>query len=102
MCPYEFLTEFHNSVYSALCDAWRQRGSFDFGLLNESFTQEQISRIAQLSVRRRQLQNNTYDVLLANIEALREEAQRRRFSDGKSFGVDDLNAILQKKRKKEK
>ena len=102
LCPDEFLTEFHKSVYAALCDAWRQRGSFDFGLLNESFTQEQISRIAQLSVRRRQLQNNTYDVLLANIEALREEAQRRRFSDGKSFGVDDLNAILQKKRKKEK
>ena len=95
------MTDFHREVYTALITLWRNCGSCDIGFLHDQFSQDQISRITQLSVKRAKLQNNTIAVLQDNVRVLREEADRLRLETEQEIQLTDLKALLQKKRKKQ-
>ena len=101
LAPEDFLTDFHREVYTALITLWRNCGSCDIGFLHDQFSQDQISRITQLSVKRAKLQNNTIAVLQDNVRVLREEADRLRLETEQEIQLTDLKALLQKKRKKQ-
>lgn len=85
----EFTTSFGKRVYGALITLG-SGGSFEFGLLNETFSEPEVSRIMQMRVSREGLANSEV-VLQECVGTLRRAKTNKEM---------DINAILQAKRSK--
>ena len=73
-------------------------GGFDFSLLGEYFTMEEMGRLARLEQARRTLSENGTSVLRAALETLTREKEHRAAKDAPP--VDSINMILAGKRKR--
>lgn len=88
-----FFTEFGKKVYSEAVRIARESDSFDPGLLGESFTAEEMSRINSYTVKRNGLRSNVDKELADCIAVLNEEAGKEE---------NDLASLLEKKRRQNK
>ncbi len=102
LTPEDFLTAFNRRVYAFMLDCQREQGAYDPGYLGEAFNPEEVGRIMGMQVARSHLTRNDASILKENIRILREENQRAAQSaSGAPPSIDDLEAMLKKKREKQ-
>ncbi len=98
LAPEDFVTTFHRRAFEAILALEGEDGGYDFSLLCESFTVEEIGRLSRLEQRRRMLSDNGTAVLRAAVETLARERERRAAKE--AAPVDGIQLILEGKRKK--
>lgn len=95
----DFLTAFGKRVFLFIRDAEAGEG-FDAGLMDESFTPDEIGRIAGMRVARLRLSENGEAVFTDSVAALREAVAAEKVKSAPaSFGA--LDALLNSKRKEQ-
>ena len=88
----DFITEFGKRVFAALLSF---EGRSDIGILSETFTQDEISRIVKMQVDRNKLTKNDISVLQDHIRTLKIESAYRPSGDA----LDDIKNLINKKKK---
>ena len=88
----DFLTEFGKRVFAAFMNF---EGHFDIGLLAETFSQDEISRIVKMQVDRNKLTKNDLAVLQDHIRTLKSESEGAPSDDA----LDDIKNLINKKKK---
>ena len=92
LCDGDFITEFGKRVFAALTSF---EGHFDIGMLSETFTQDEVSRVVKMQVDRNKLTKNDLAVLQDHIRTLKSEAQDAPSDDT----LDDIKNLINKKKK---
>ncbi|MBQ4064834.1 MAG: toprim domain-containing protein, partial [Clostridia bacterium] len=77
LAPEDFVTEFNRKVYEKMTELG---SAFDVGLLGDSFSQDEISRIVKNTVSRQGLTENGMTVVTQCAEKLRQNRQKQSFS----------------------
>lgn len=93
-----FVTDFHRRAFEGIMALEGSDGGFDFSLLGEFFTVEEMGRLARLEQSRRVLSENGTSVLRSSAETLAREKERRAAKDAPP--LDSIQMILEAKRKK--
>ena len=88
----DFLTEFGKRVFTALTSF---EDHFDIGMLSETFTQDEVSRIVKMQVDRNKLTKNDLAVLQDHIKTLKSEAEDKPSDDA----LDDIKNLINRKKK---
>ena len=88
----DFMTEFGKRVFSVLMS---YEDHFDIGILSETFSQDEVSRIVKMQVERNKLTRNDRSVLLDHIKTLKDESAYRPSDDA----LDDIKNLISKKKK---
>jgi replicative DNA helicase len=88
----DFLTEFGKRVFAAFTAF---EGHFDIGMLSETFTQDEVSRIVKMQVDRNKLTRNDLAVLQDHIKTLKSESEDKSSEDE----LDDIRNLINKKKK---
>ncbi len=92
-----FITDFHRRAFVRITELEAEDGGYDFSLLGEYFTAEEMGRLSLLEQRRRSLSDNGTSVLRSSVEALAREKERLALKE--AAPVDGINMILAGKRK---
>ncbi len=87
----DFVTAFSRKLFSFIKSV-EMEGHFNIGLLNEDFTQDEVSRVAEMIAEQNELSINDSKAFEAYVSALRDE--KRKNTDS-ALGLED---ILRKKR----
>ena len=93
-----FVTTFHRNAFTVIMALEESDGGFDFSLLGEYFTVEEMGRLARLEQVRRGLSENGTSVLRAAADTLAQAKERQAAKDAPP--VDSINMILAGKRKR--
>ncbi len=96
----DFFTEFGRRVFVAVLDG-EKNGGFDFGMLGERFTPDEIGRITKIKMSREKLTQNNLQVLRDSAAALRAERDKQKLRDSGNL-LDEINSIREKKKKQNK
>ncbi len=91
----DFVTAFSRKLFSFIKNS-ELEGRFNIGLLNEDFTQDEVSRVAEMIAEQNELAINDGAAFEAYVTALRDE---KRKSTDSALGLED---ILRKKREEMK
>ena len=94
----DFVTSFHRRVFEAIMALETSDGGYEFALLGDEFSPEEMGRLTKLEQERRALTENGTSVLRAAIETLRVEKARKAVRE--TSGIDGIRLILEGKRKK--
>ncbi|MBE6560098.1 MAG: DNA primase [Ruminococcaceae bacterium] len=92
VCEGDFPTELGRRIFCAVRDA-EDAGGFNIGLLNENFTQDEVSRAHRMLSARQMLTNNgsdAYDEVLTALRAENDKIQNE--------NADDFQYFIKKKR----
>lgn len=90
----DFATEFGRALFGFIKEALDGDG-FEFGMLSERFTQDEVSRAMKLRLSREKLTDNSQAVFGDSVRRMREAS----VSTSNGGGVDDIARLLIKKRK---
>ena len=74
LCASDFFSDFHRRVFEQIC-ALESEGGYDFSLLGQYFSLEEIGRLEGLMQKRRALTENGMSVLCECARTLRNEKQ---------------------------
>lgn len=85
----DFFTDFGRRAYEEICRLYGTEHGFDFSLLGESFTADEMSRLERCRKRREQLTENGAGVLAAAADVLKNDREKR---SGESTLAGDLEA----------
>lgn len=88
----DFLTEFGKRVFAAFM-AFEDH--FDIGMLSETFSQDEVSRIVKMQVDRSKLTKNDLAVLQDHIKTLKSESAEKPSDDA----LDDIKNLINRKKK---
>lgn len=88
----DFFSEFYSKVFSHICEL-ESGGEYDYSLLGQFFSPDEIGRLEGLMQKRRELAENGFDVFLQCAEALKKEKKL----SGEDT-VDDIRRLLESKR----
>ena len=88
----DFFTAFGKKVFEKITELTDEVGRFEFGMLGEVFSPDEMGRITELRIRREKLSLNSEDVLSDSINKLKNEAGKT------SSGLSDIEKILKQKR----
>ena len=95
----DFFSEFHRRVFEKTVEL-QAADQYDFSLLGQFFTPDEIGRLQGLAQKRRVLTENGKSVFAGCCETLKKEKELAP-SEG-SGGVDEIRRLLQSKREKNK
>ena len=95
-----FVTSFHRRAFDCIMALEESDGGFDFSLLGEFFTPEEMGRLARLEQARRKLSENGTSVLRAAAETLDREREHKAAKDAPP--MDSIQMILAGKRRRMK
>ena len=90
----DFFSDFHRRVFDTVSSLERD-GEYDFSLLGQFFSPEEMGRLEGLIQKRRELTENGLDVLRGCAETLKKE---KRLSGGET--IDAIHLLLESKRGK--
>ncbi len=93
-----FVTAFHRRAFETVMALEESDGGYDFSLLGEYFTVEEMGRLARLEQRRRSLSENGTAVLRSAVATLDEARAGRAAKEAPP--TEGINLILDSKRKK--
>ena len=93
-----FVTTFHRNVFTVIMTLEESDEGFDFSLLGEYFTVEEMGRLARLEQARRMLAENGSAVLRAAIRTLAEAKEAKEAKEAPP--ADSIRMILAGKRKR--
>ncbi len=88
----DFFSEFHARAFEEI-SRLEKMGEYDFSLLAEFFTADELGRLQGLMQKRRELTENGTDVFRQCVEALKNEKKL----SGEST-IDDIRLLLERKR----
>jgi DNA primase len=89
-----FFSELNRRLYTKICEC-HEAGGFDFGMLSEGFSQEEISKAAEMVARRRKLSDNGTQAFLDSVAALAKESEKI-----KNRGENtDIFSVIERRRK---
>ncbi len=94
----DFFSEFHARVFEEVIGLERGDG-YDFSLLGESFSPDEMGRLEGLIRKRRELSENGMDVFVKCVETLKGEKMKKEAEQG---SIADLEALLRQKRDAQK
>ena len=92
-----FVTAFHRNAFTVIMTLEESDGGFDFSLMGEYFTVEEMGRLARLEQTRRALSENGTTVLRAAIDTLAAAKERQNAKE--AAPADRIQMILAGKRK---
>ena len=92
----DFVTAFNRRVFEGIM-ALEENGGFDFSLLGESFSVDEMSRMQSMIVQRRMLTENGVAVFLECVKTLKEQ-EKISSDESKDDGIDSIMKLLEKKR----
>ena len=92
----DFFSDFHRRVFEQVC-LLESDGGYDFALLGQFFSPEEMGRLEGLVQKRRELTENGLDVLRGCAETLRNE---KKLSGQET--IDAIRLLLEKKREVKK
>ncbi len=95
-----FITTFHRNAFTVIMTLEESDGGFEFALLGEYFSVEEMGRLARLEQARRALTENGTSVLRAAAATLEQARERRAAKEAPP--VDSIHMILAGKRKRMK
>ncbi len=93
----DFVTSFNRRVFEAIMALEESEGGFEFSLLGEFFTPDEMGRLAKLEQARRSLSENGTAVLRGALETLAAAKQKQAIKEASS--MDGLQMLLAGKRK---
>ncbi len=93
----DFVTSFNRRAFEGIMALEESEGGFDFSLLGEFFTPDEMGRLAKLEQARRALSENGTAVLRGAIETLSSAKQKQAVKEASS--MDGLQMLLAGKRK---
>lgn len=93
-----FVTAFHRRAFSEIMQLEASDGGYDFSLLGETFSPEEMGRLARLEQARRSLSANGTDVLRSAADTLSRERELRAAKE--ATPLESINLILAGKRKR--
>ena len=96
----DFVTSFHRHAFECIMALEATDGGFDFSLLGEFLSPDEMGRLARLEQNRRSLTENGTSVLRAAAETLAREREHRAAKD--AAPLDSIHMILAGKRKQMK
>ncbi len=96
LCKDDFFSEFHAKAFCEIC-ALEEKGKYDFSLLAEAFSVDELGRLQGLMQKRRGLSENGFEVFKQSIDTLKEE----KGMSGDDT-VEDIRLLLERKRKAQK
>ena len=94
----DFFSEFHAKAFDAIIELEKSDG-YDFSLLGELFTPDEIGRLEGLIRKRRELSENGMEVFSGCVEALKSERAKKEAEEG---SMADLAELLRQKRDAQK
>ncbi len=97
----DFFSDFNRKVFSSALEQCTESGQFDISALNETFEPDEMGRITSMVVRRRQLTDNTTELLRGMIERLREESSVRKKTGNEVGQIADIISFKREKMKKQ-
>ena len=98
LSPADFVTTFHRNAFTVIMAMEDSDGGFDFSLLGEYFTVEEMGRLARLEQARRALSENGTSVLRAATDTLAQAKERNAAKEASP--AESINMILAGKRKR--
>ncbi len=90
----DFFSEFHASVFERIMEL-TAAGEYDFSLLGQFFSPDEMGRLEGLEQKRRVLTENGRDVFVQCVETIKKEKSLSVAGDG---GIDAINLLLSQKR----
>lgn len=94
----DFVTAFNKRVFGSVMALHTSDGGFDFSLLGESFSPDEMGRLTKMRQARRSLSENGTDVLRASVDALKQAKAKK---DAKNADpMDRLARLIEEKRQK--
>ena len=66
-----FVTDFHRRVFKAILNMQKSENGFQFAMLGEEFTPDEMGRIQKMEMARRELTQNGPTVFQTTVQALR-------------------------------
>jgi DNA primase len=90
----DFFSEFHASVFERIMEL-TVAGEYDFSLLGQFFSPDEMGRLEGLEQKRRVLTENGRDVFVQCVETIKKEKSLSVAGDG---GIDAINLLLSQKR----
>lgn len=87
----DFFTSFGKRVFSKILEFTDETGKFEFGMLGEFFTPDEMGRITEFRIRREKLSVNTEDILTDSINKLKSQTAA-------NGTISDIESILAGKR----
>ncbi len=90
----DFFSEFHSKVFEYIIEL-EKSGEYDFSLLGQYLTPEEMGRLEGLEQKRRALSENGRDVFLECVETIKSE---KRISADAADSIDSIRLLLEKKR----
>ena len=94
----DFFSEFHAKAFDAVIELEKSDG-YDFSLLGEIFTPDEIGRLEGLIRKRRELSENGMEVFSGCVETLKSERAKKEAEEG---SMADLAELLRQKRDAQK
>ena len=94
LSPEMFFSELNRRFYVRIRELYRE-GGFEFGMLADGFSQEELSRAEQMVAKRRVLSNNSEEAFLSAVEELSRESEKIKNKDTDG----DIASILERRRK---
>ncbi len=91
----DFFSDFHRRVFERVVEMQKE-DRYDFALLGECFTPDEMGRLQGLEQKRRALTENGKSVFLGCVEALKKEKGMSAGDDGDS--IDAIRRLLESKR----
>ncbi len=95
--PEMFFSELNRRFYVKIRELY-ESGGFEFGMLSDSFSQDEISKAVEMISKRRVLSNNSESAFLDAVSELKKESDKIR---GRSSG-EDIADVLARRRKEKK
>jgi hypothetical protein len=90
----DFLSDFHRRVFDKMTELQRA-DTYDFSLLGQFFSPDEMGRLQGLEQKRRALTENGRTVFLQCVDALKKE---KMLSASDSGGIDEIRRLLESKR----
>ena len=90
----DFISEFHARVFDKIIELQREN-QYDFSLLGEFFTPDEMGRLQGLEQKRRVLTENGMQVFLQCVQTVKEE---KKSSSSEANDIDEIRRLLEQKR----
>ena len=90
----DFVTELGKRIFEALCELELSETGFDYALLGERFSPDEMGRMQKMMRMRRELSENGREVLQSSVDRLRAESEK-----AKAKSAGDRIAAIEAKRK---
>ena len=97
LSPDSFFSDLNRRLFVKIVDCYNS-GGFDFGMLSDGFSPEEISKAEIMLGKRRVLTNNSEEAFLSAVSELKKESEKIK---GRETG-EDITTVLMRRRKENK